>query len=102
MTTGQHVISNHEASMWLREAARQVLSTVQATGLLSQAGNTTVVAQLKPSRAGAPSDRTCDRCGHYVPQDSDLYTFALDAAPRVILTGGLCQQCAHREFRGVE
>lgn len=93
----QHTDGPPEPSAWLRGAAARRLRQIVAT-----VGDTTayglVVAPL--GRSGPPGsheDRSCDRCRRYVEQGDQLNLFHYLAAPRVVLTSGLCGPCWAKE-----
>jgi hypothetical protein len=47
-------------------------------------------------RAGEPgsrADRTCDRCGSYVPLGTDLAVFIFQPKPWLMVPGGMCCPC---------
>ena len=45
------------------------------------------------SEPGSRDDRSCDRCGAYVPEGVDLVLVHLHVAPWLHVVGGLCQSC---------
>ncbi|MFC5998280.1 hypothetical protein ACFP6A_06015 [Quadrisphaera sp. GCM10027208] len=61
-------------------------------------GDVAVVIPL--GRTGAPGseqDRSCDRCGTYVPVGTELLMLVFAPEPWLRVVGGLCPACWTRE-----
>jgi hypothetical protein len=101
------IVDGHEPSAWLRTTAaarlraiaadRQVLAVAPAIGLI-------VCPLGRSGRPGSREDFTCDRCRRYCGAPADeFHVFGLQfrpvepGLPDVMLTGGLCADCAARE-----
>ena len=92
-------LNNHEPSAWLRQATADVMAILPPTP-----GWTVVVPLGGHTKAGTRADRSCDRCGLYVaPGKGNLYMGTWQV-PRpdsgVVLTIGLCVDCAEAEVPG--
>ncbi|WP_336631112.1 MULTISPECIES: hypothetical protein [unclassified Microbacterium] len=49
---------------------------------------------------GSDDDRTCDRCGHFVPPtaaDDEFYVFSITLMANVSVCGGMCAPCMAME-----
>lgn len=80
----------HEPTAWLRGALAYVLARIDELDLdLSPSDD--VVTTLGP--AGAPGDRTCDRCRTDVPMGPLFYVDRLTPRLGVHVVVGLCQVC---------
>lgn len=88
-----------EPSAWLRSTSARRTREVERLGIdLGDPATPLVIAPLaEPGRHGEQSDRTCDRCRRYVPTGQPFHGLMHKAAPRLLLTGGLCDRCADRE-----
>ena len=85
-----------EPSEWMRAAVGRRLTEVDA---LVPDLDVQVLTKLKPSTLGEKSDRTCDRCGTYVPPGG-AYGVELVVPPHrphVGIIVGLCLPCGRRE-----
>lgn len=95
------VLDNHEPSAWLRQATAALLATLPATP-----GWTAVVPLGGHTVAGSREDRSCDRCGLYVPPNQgNIYPGRMDHRRRdgngsVVVVFGLCRTCADSEVPG--
>jgi hypothetical protein len=85
----------HEPSFWLRSTAAE---RVRLIDLLDVEAYGIVIAPLGSSGPpGSVEDRSCDRCGRYVPEGDRLHLLSYHVAPRIILCCGLCSSCAAKE-----
>lgn len=87
-----------EATHWLRTRLGQIIEGCAVLGLNTESSTTTIVVPL--GRTGAPGtreDRSCDRCGTYVPPGSLLYGTKHQVRPALLVVGALCPDCADRE-----
>lgn len=82
----------HEPTAWLRGAVTRALAVVDSLDLPAE---TSVVAPL--GRTGGRDDRTCDRCGRYVPEGPAFHAHLVVPRPGVHLVVGLCQGCRDLE-----
>lgn len=91
------VIRAHEASVWLRQRAGDVLAAARPE--LEQVGPVDVV--LVPlgrhGESGSRLDRSCDRCGVYCPPHTEFWLITWQPDAGLIFTGGLCRACQRRE-----
>lgn len=92
--------SPNEPTAWLRQAVGDALASIDALRLTLPAADLIVMPLSGRSTvAGSREDRTCDRCGLYVPRGPLFYPFALRPRQDVVLFGGLCRACCRRESR---
>lgn len=87
-----------EPTTWLRTALLKRLALIDDLAPDVPEG-TTVVLKLVESRAGERSDRTCDRCGTYVPPGGTYGVESISPPHRwdVLVIVGLCRSCGRRE-----
>ncbi len=85
-----------ELSAWFRQTVAARLATIDALGLPDAIA---VVVPLSGTTTipGSDDDRTCDRCGAYVPDDQQFHFTYLRPRPNVTVFGGLCTGCRDRE-----
>jgi len=90
----------HEPSAWLRGvAARRVREIGAQLKDIDMSAYGAIVAPL--GRTGAPgsrADRSCDRCGTYVPPGRTLHLFVHQPTLRINLIGGFCPACETKEL----
>lgn len=97
--------ASHEPSLWMRQgmAARvAALEPLLRLLPLSWGGVVTPLVRAIPT-PGSREDRTCDRCGGYTPPGPLFFPFFLEVETgpglaRLVVTGGLCADCARLEF----
>jgi hypothetical protein len=90
----------HECSAWLRgEAARRVRQIEAQLKDIDTSTYGVIVAALgRTGPPGSRADRSCDRCGTYVPPGRTLYLFVHQPTARIHLAGGLCPKCEAKEL----
>jgi hypothetical protein len=86
-----------EASAWLRGAAARRVRQIEALHLDASTFEVVVSPLGRTGAPGSRADRTCDRCGTYVPASGTLHLFLYRPTPRIHLFGGLCAACEARE-----
>lgn len=85
----------HEPTFWLRSAAAE---RVRLIDLLDVEAFGVVIAPLGSSGPpGSVEDRSCDRCGLYVPEGDRLHLLSYHVTARIILCCGLCATCSAKE-----
>ena len=88
----------HEASGWLRVVSARRCRDARRAGLNPDGHGPLIVLPIGPGCArGSREDRSCDRCHAYVPVGESFWLFGWQAAPTLILTGGLCTACHTHE-----
>lgn len=97
----------HEPSAWLRSAVAARLIALEQRGDVLRLGMSWVVSPLSGlvTKVGSVEDFTCDRCRRYVDPDSDesLHLFSVpcksqvQGVSNVLLSSGLCDECARKE-----
>jgi hypothetical protein len=90
-------LPQHEPSAWLRQAAAKRVRQIGAAVTDTSAFGAIVSPLGRTGEPGSREDRTCDRCGRYVPQGELLHLFTYQPTPRIHLAGGLCGRCAAKE-----
>lgn len=89
-----------EPSAWCRATgAAQARRAERMMGDLSGATGPLVIAPLvgRLTEHGTEADRTCDRCGRYVPPGEDYVAGVYRPRPRLVLVLGLCVEHARAE-----
>lgn len=95
MTTSERDLIR-EPSAWMRGSAATRARQINALHLDSTYA--LVIAPLgKTGEPGTREDRSCDRCGIYVPQGRPLMLLTYQPRPRILLCTGLCGRCAAKE-----
>jgi hypothetical protein len=87
----------HEPSAWLRGAAARRVRQIAAAVLDVEAYGVVVAPLGSSGPPGSREDRSCDRCGRYVPERDLLHLLTYQPTPRIHLAGGLCGRCAAKE-----
>jgi hypothetical protein len=89
----------HEPSAWLRGAAATRVRQINARLKdIDTSAYGAIVAQLGRTGAlGSREDRSCNRCGTYVPPGRTLYLSVYQPTPRIHLCCGLCASCERKE-----
>jgi hypothetical protein len=96
-TTTHRFLPNHEPSAWLRRAAAKRVRQIKNLPVDASAYGAIVSPLGRTGEPGSRADRTCDRCGTYVPASGTLHIFIYQPTPRIHLFGGLCAACQARE-----
>lgn len=93
-----------EPSAWLRHAIarRQMTIDTVARPFGQGSDGLAVVMPVSPwSEPGSREDRSCDRCGVYVPVGHTLWLGGIELRRRdgltAVVTFGLCTSCGHAE-----
>lgn len=92
-------VTIHEPSAWLRGAAARRVRQIEALPVDTSAYGAIVSPLGRTGEPGSRDDRTCDRCGRYVPASKTLHMFVFRPTPQIHLAGGLCGSCARKEGR---
>lgn len=103
------IVDSHEPSAWLRNAAATRLRALanDEHSMATAPSADFIVCSLSglPTNTGSAEDYTCDRCRRYCGASADeFHVFALPVKsarrgqPSVVLAGGLCADCAAREW----
>lgn len=91
--------ATHERSAWMR--GRLAERARHAEPLHQMDPKQVIITPLgRRGQPGNREDRTCDRCGTYVPPTSGPTAFWVLAErphPWLVVCGGLCRQCAQHE-----
>lgn len=96
MTTKVRVIDGHEGSAWMRERVARRLTQIANLPVGSISVGDVIMTPLGHSGFNDPiEDHTCDRCRIYQP--SGLRCAYITPRPDVIITIGLCDNCADLE-----
>ena len=96
----------HEPSTWLADRISDLTRRLDQGRTRAISTGVFLLAELSERPAGRRArqrwDRTCDRCGTYVPAGGDFYMAAFEAQPlhgaRLVVAFGLCEQCAALEY----
>lgn len=87
----------HEPSAWLRSAAAKRVRQLNAA-VPDPSAYGAIVAPLGSSGPpGSREDRSCDRCGRYVPVGDVLHVFGYWPTAQICLAGAFCSGCAAKE-----
>lgn len=92
---------SYEPTAWLRQAMADHADALEAA-VAGLPPEVTVFTLLNPCEPGSREDRTCDRCGVYVPPRLSLWVGGLKlwrpGCPLLLLGVGLCTPCGRKEF----
>lgn len=85
----------HEHTAWLRDALAGVAARVDSAVVDP---DTVVITTL--GAIGGRMDRTCDRCGTYVPRGRAFFPAMIPARRDLLVIVGLCHTCRNAEHAG--
>lgn len=98
MTTTTTTYAVSEPTAWLRGRVGAIIEGCHALGLDPSDASTTIVVPLgRTGPPGSREDRSCDRCGTFMPPPANLYMSRLHPLPGLLVVGGLCAVCAGHE-----